>query len=95
MTTFETLSPDQQRVAAVLLILENQKSQWISGYYKAVTKSGRSFQGKGMFNLGNCILESEKTYEFVSKEGTYYTIDKHNSRWIPTPIPPIQKDHLI
>lgn len=95
MTKFEQLKPDQQRVAYALFILEQQQDQWISGYYKAITKEGKPFQGKGVFNLGNCILESKTTYEFVSPKGTYYTVSKTNSRWIPTPIPPIQKDHLI
>jgi len=95
MTTFETLPPDQQRVAMALLTLEKQKSQWISGYYIAETKQGRTFQGKGQFSLGNCILETDATYEFISKSGTFYRVRKNNSRWIPTPNPPMQKDHLV
>lgn len=95
MTTFEQLKPDQQRVAVALLILENQKSQWIRGYYEAVTKEGKKFQGKGQFNLRNCILETDCTYEFVSKKGTYYIVSKTNMRWIPIPNPAVQKDHLI
>ena len=95
MTTFETLPPDQQRVAVALLTLEKQKSQWISGYYIAETKQGRTFQGKGQFSLGNCILETDATYEFISKSGTYYTVLKNNFRFIEQPVPAIQKDHLI
>ncbi len=95
MTTFETLPPDQQRVAVALLILEKQKTQWIKGYYKSITKEGKESQGKGQFNLGSCILETDHTYEFVSKKGTYYIVGKNNSRWIPTPNPAVQKDHLV
>lgn len=94
-TTFEKLKPDQQRVALALLELEKVKTQWISGYYNAVSKDGTPFQGKGQFNLGSCILETIDTYEFVSKKGTYYIVSKNNMRWIPTPNPPVEKDHLV
>ena len=94
-TTFEQLKPDQQRVALALLTLEKQKTQWIVGYYTAETKGGVIFQGKGQFSLGSCVLETTDTYEFISKSGTFYRVHKNNSRWIPTPNPAVEKDHLV
>lgn len=94
-TTFEQLPYDQQLIAMALLEEERIMPRWIKGYYVAETLNGKTFQGKGQFRTDTCIDETPTHYEWLTNTGTKYLVDKKTIRWIPTPIPPVQKDHLV
>jgi len=95
MTTFEKLPYDQQLIAMALLEEERTMPRWIMGYYTAETMEGKTFQGKGQFRTDTCIAESPTHYEWLTNTGTSYIVPKNTIRWISTPNPPVQKDHLI
>ena len=75
MTTFETLPPDQQRVAIALLKLQQQEGVQFRAKYQAENlKTGEKFEGTGTFILP-ATLEDEDTYEYRHGQ-TYYVIPK-------------------
>lgn len=81
MTTFEQLSPDQQRVAAALLELQQQEGKTFRAKYQAENLSTREkFEGTGTFILP-ATLEDEETYEYRHGH-TYYVIPKEEVQWI-------------
>lgn len=95
MTTFEQLPYDQQLIAMALLEEERSMPRWIVGYYTAETLDGKTFQGKGQFRTDTCIADTPSYYEWLSSTGTSYVVPKHTIRWIPTPNPAVEKDHLV
>ncbi len=95
MTTFEQLPYDQQLIAMALLEEEKSMPRWIAGYYTAETLDGKVFQGKGQFRTDTCIADKPHYYEWLSSTGTSYIVPKNTIRWIPTPNPAVEKDHLI
>jgi hypothetical protein len=81
MTTFETLKPDQQRVALALLELQNQEGIKFRAKYEAENlTTGKKFQGTGEFILPASI-ETDETFEYRSGK-CYYVIPKEEIQWI-------------
>ena len=84
MTTFETLSPNQQRVAMALLKLQQQEGVQFRAKYQAENlKTGEKFEGTGTFILP-ATLEDEDTYEYRHGQ-TYYVIPKEEIQWVADP----------
>lgn len=81
MTTFEQLSPDQQRVAAALLKLQQQEGiQFRARYQGENLKTGKKFEGVGTFILP-ATFEDDETYEYRHGQH-YYVIPKEEVQWV-------------
>lgn len=81
MTTFETLKPDQQRVALALLELQQQKGVQFRAKYQAENlNTGEITEGTGTFILP-ASLETEDTFEYRTGR-CYYVIPKEEIQWI-------------
>ncbi len=81
MTAFETLPPDQQRVAVALLKLQQQEGVQFRAKYQAENLvTGEKFEGTGTFILP-ATLEDDNTYEYRYGR-TYYVIPKEEIQWV-------------